>query len=79
MIVVRLRQSTAVLLLEVRGLGGQQLGGQIPRIGVVVDALPCLAVFELCVRGEEPLVVGRAAKGFFAAGLVSVSVAVLRN
>lgn len=79
MIVVRFRQSAAVLLLEVRGLSGQQLGGQIPRVGIVVDALSCLAVFKLCVRGEEPLVVGWAAKGFFAAGLVSVSVAVLRN
>lgn len=75
MIIVRgFRQSPAVLLGEVRSLGGEQLSGQVARVGFVVDALACLAVFELGVGGEEALVVGWAAEGIFAAGLGCVSI-----
>lgn len=52
------------------GLGGEQLGGQVARGFVVgVAALPGAAVLELGVGGEEALVVGWAAEGFFADGL----------
>lgn len=51
------------------GLGGEELGSEIVGFFVCVAALACLAELELGVRWEETLVVGRAAKGFFASGL----------
>lgn len=52
-----------------RGFGGKELGAKVSDIAVGVTALAGLAEFELCMRGEEALVVGWAAEGFFADGL----------
>lgn len=57
------------------GLGGKKIGGEVARgaLGCVgIASLASLAVFELGVRGEEALVVGWAAKGFLASGLVAL-------
>ncbi|EEY20631.1 predicted protein [Verticillium alfalfae VaMs.102] len=65
------RQGGAVLLGGVRGLGSEELGGEITRRVVVFvggAALASLAELELGVGGQEPLVVGRAAEGLLAAG-----------
>lgn len=53
----------------VSGLGGEELGAQVAGFAVGIAALAGLAEFELCVRGEEALVVGWPAEGFFADGL----------
>lgn len=53
------------------GFGGEELGCEIARGGVVgVAALAGLTELELRVGGLEALVVGWAAEGFFATGLV---------
>lgn len=61
----------ALLLGKVRGLGSEKLGGEVVGAILVIGgaALARTAVLELCVRGEEALVVGRAAEGFLATGL----------
>lgn len=52
-------------------LGREQLSGQVVlgRLRVCVATLPSFAILELRVGWQQPLVVGGAAKGFFAAGL----------
>jgi hypothetical protein len=51
------------------GFSGEQLGAEIAGVAVGRAALAGLAEFELGVGGEEALMVGWAAEGFFAAGL----------
>ncbi len=65
------RCAVALLLGEMGGLGGEQLGSQVVRAVLVVGvaALARAAVLELRVCGEEALMVGRAAKGVLATGL----------
>lgn len=74
-VVVAWGTADALLLREVDGLSGQKLGSKVARGSVVIGiaALPGLAVLELCMGGEEALVVGRATEGFFASCLRIVS------
>lgn len=55
------------------GLGGQQLGAQVPGLLVGGAALACFSELELGVCWEEALVVGWTAEGLFAACLLVVS------
>lgn len=52
------------------GLGGQELGAQVPCLLVGGAALACFPELELGVCWEEALVVGWTAECLFAASLV---------
>lgn len=54
-------------------LGSKELGAEIAGVAVGGASLARLAEFELGVGGEEALVVGWAAEGFFAARLYKKS------
>lgn len=63
------RRPAAVQLGVVRGLGGQELGAQVPGLLVGGAALACFSKLELRVCWEEALVVGWTAEGLLATGL----------
>jgi hypothetical protein len=50
-------------------LSGKEFGAEIAGVAISGATLAGLAEFELGVGGEEALVVGWTAEGFFAAGL----------
>lgn len=54
-------------------LGREELSLQVASLRVGIAALASLAELELCVRRQQTLMVGRALRGFLAAGLKEVS------
>ena len=64
------RGHAAVLLGEVGGLGGEELGSQIARAVVGSASLARLAELELSVGGEKSLVVCWTAQGLLSTSLV---------